>query len=134
MLRMMRLLLPTVVLANGISSASAEIDTNLLIGEWCLLSQSMTDYESDVPLPKAIRENLKAEVGQGYHFIDAENVDITLTDGSVTRFTYKISGSKGDRVKIRKWERFAIGSLTETEMTAKVLGAVRQRFSRGKCK
>jgi hypothetical protein len=116
-----------------IGPAKAEIDTGVLIGEWCLTQRSMTDYDTEGTLPRTIRENLKTAVGQSYHFVDAENVDITLVDGSTSRFTYEISGSKRDRVKIKKWERFFVRSLTNEEMRATVLGTVKHRFVRGNC-
>lgn len=113
--------------------ATAEIDTDVLVGKWCLTHQSMTGYDSEAALPQSIRENLKTKVGQSYHFIDGETIAVTLVDGSTSRLTYKISGSKRDRIKIKNWERFAVKSLTNEEMMATALGTVRHRFVRGNC-
>ncbi len=111
----------------------AEIDTAMLVGEWCLVHQSMLGNNFESPPPKAIRENLKAKSNQGYHFKDGEMVEILFADKPNLKFTYKTSGSMKNRLRIKRWQSFAVKSLTESEMKATVYGTVQHRFTRGRC-
>ncbi len=93
----------------------------------------MLGYRFESSPPKVIRDNLKTKVGQRYQFIDNHTVDIQMNDKTSARFTYKISGKKQNRIRIKKWESFAVTSLTDSEMVAKALGTVNHRFIHGTC-
>lgn len=83
---MRKLILPvlSLLLMNlWIEPLKAEIDTDALIGEWCLTQRSMTGYESEESLPLADRENLKTEVGRSYRFFGASVCPAMQEFGSV---------------------------------------------------
>ena len=112
----------------------AEIDSAMLIGEWCLVQQSMNGHDFETRLPKAISNNLRAKSQQSYHFLDSQMVQVTMADETRKKFTYKISGSKKNRIRIKRWQSFAVKLLTESEIISTVYGTVKHRFMRGSCK
>ncbi len=113
--------------------AMAEIDSSSLIGEWCLVHQSMLGHDFESLPPKAINDNLRAKLNQSYHFKDGETVEVIFEGKPSQEFSYKISGSKKNRIRIKQWKSFAVKSLTESEITATVYGTVQHRFTRGTC-
>ncbi len=74
--------------------AFAQIDRAMLIGEWCLVRQSMLGHDFESLPPKAISDNLRAKSNQSYFFKDGETVEVVFVDQSSQQLTYKISGSK----------------------------------------
>ncbi len=113
--------------------ALAEIDSAMLIGEWCLVHQSMLGHDIESLPPKAISDNLRAKRSQSYHFKDGKTVEVIFVDKPSKEFTYKISGSKKNRIRIKRWQSFAVKSLTESEIKATVYGTVQHRFTGGTC-
>ncbi len=113
--------------------ALAEIDSEMLIGEWCLVHQSINGHDFETQLPKAISDNLRAKPQQNYHFLDTQTVRVSMADEAGKNFTYKISGSKKNRIRIKRWQSFAVKSLTESEIISTVYGTVDHRFTRGRC-
>ena len=120
------------MIAWNILPASAEIDCAMLIGKWCLVNQHMLHHDYSLP-PKSILDAMEATVGQQYQFIDDHTVEVSVKGKPSTSLTYKISGSKKDRIRIKQWESFNVKSLTESEIKATVLGTVKHRFTRGLC-
>lgn len=113
--------------------ALAEIDSAMLIGEWCLVHQSMLGHDFESPPPKAISDNLRAKRSQSYDFKDRETVEVIFADKPSQEFSYKIAGSKNNRIRIKRWQTFSVKSLTESEIRATVYGTVQHRFTRGTC-
>ncbi len=115
-------------------SALAEIDSAMLIGEWCLVSQTLNGHDLAVISPKGtLSKKLKAKPGQQYHFKDQETVEVTMGDNATQTFAYKVSGAKKSAISVRKWEWFNVKTFTESEMTATVYGSVKHHFTRGSC-
>ncbi len=79
-----------VVVSIG-TSAWAEIHNADLIGEWCLVHQSMNGHDFESLSLKAIQDNLRAKLQQSYHFLDAQTVKATMAGTPNQSFTYKIS-------------------------------------------
>ena len=121
------------IVACGAMPALAEINSADLIGEWCLVHQSMLGHDYESLPPKAISDNLRAKVNQSYHFLDTQTVEVMIADKSQESFEYKISGSEKNRIRIKRWQSFKVKSLTESEITATVFGSVEHRFTRGVC-
>jgi len=126
-------ILVVMVVVYGSTSASAEIHSADILGEWCLVHQSINGHNFETLSVKDISENLKARSHQRYHFIDTQTVEVTIGGEVPEKFTYKISGSKKNRIRIKRWDSFAVKSLTESELLATVYGTVEHRFTRGTC-
>ena len=121
------------IVACGAMPALAEMNSADLIGEWCLVHQSMHGHDFETLPAKAISDKLKAKPGQSYHFKDGQTVEVMIADKSQESFEYKISGSKKNRIRIKRWQSFAVKSFTESEIVATVYGTVDHRFTRGVC-
>lgn len=121
------------IASSSVLPALAEVDSAMLIGEWCLVQQSMNGHDFETQLLKAISDNLRAKPRQSYHFLDSQTVQVTMADEAGEKITYKISGSKKNRIRIKRWQSFAVNSLTESEIIATVYGTVDHRFMRGRC-
>ncbi len=118
----------------SVMPAFAEIDGDRLIGEWCLVSQTLNGHDLAVISPKGtLSKKLKAKPDQQYHFKDQETVEVTMGDNATQTFAYKVSGAKKSAISVRKWEWFNVKTFTESEMTATVYGSVKHRFTRGSC-
>ena len=121
------------IASSSVLPALAEVASAMLIGEWCLVHQSMNGHDFETRFPKAIRDNLRAKPQQSFHFLDSQTVQVTMAAEAGKKFTYKISGSKKNRIRIKRWQSFAVNSLTESEIIATVYGTVDHRFMRGRC-
>ncbi len=111
--------------------ALAEIDSAKLIGEWCLVSRTLNGHDLATIAPTGfLNKQLKTKPGQQYHFQDTETVDVVMVDKTTRTFAYSF---KKDAIAIRKWERFSVKSITESEVIATVYGTVKHRFTLGSC-
>ncbi len=125
---------------------AAEIDNAVLIGNWCLVSQTINGDDVET-VSKMLSSKLRAKVGQSYQFYEDHTVKVILRDESQASFTYKVVGKKQNRLRIfnmvaakkknhvrmKRWEVFSVRSLTGTEMIATLHGSVHHRFTRGTC-
>ena len=68
------------IASSSVLPALAEVASAMLIGEWCLVHQSMNGHDFETRFPKAIRDNLRAKPQQSFHFLDSQTVQVTMAD------------------------------------------------------
>ena len=68
------------VLVYCVNPVLGEIDGAMLLGEWCLIHQSMNGHDFETLSVKALRDKIKAKPGQTYDFLDTETVALTVAE------------------------------------------------------